>query len=76
MISFNVDNDTFPKDVEHLPQDIVLCIDRSGSMQTSVEAKDADGKQLEAGFSVQDIVNLPKLSLKLLILNLDLLLLY
>ena len=57
MISFNVDNDTFPKNVEHLPQDIVLCIDRSGSMQTSVEAKDADGNQLEAGFSVQDIVN-------------------
>lgn len=57
MISFNIDNDTFPKDVEHLPQDIVLCIDRSGSMTQSVEAKDADGKQLEAGFSVQDIVN-------------------
>lgn len=57
MISFNVDNDTFPKNVEHLPQDVVLAIDRSGSMQTTVEAKDADGKQLEAGFSVQDIVN-------------------
>jgi Mg-chelatase subunit ChlD len=57
MISFNIDNDTFPKQVEHLSQDIVLCIDRSGSMQTSVEAKDADGNQLEAGFSVQDIVN-------------------
>jgi Mg-chelatase subunit ChlD len=57
MISFNIDNDTFPKEVEHLPHDIVLCIDRSGSMQTSVEAKDADGNQLEAGFSVQDIVN-------------------
>ena len=57
MISFNIDNDTFPKDVEHLPQDIVIAIDRSGSMTQSVEAKDADGKQLEAGFSVQDIVN-------------------
>ena len=57
MISFNIDNNTFPKEVEHLSQDIVLCIDRSGSMSTSVEAKDADGKQLEAGFSVQDIVN-------------------
>ena len=57
MISFNIDNDTFPQDIEHLPQDIVLAIDRSGSMQVSVEAKNADGKQLEAGFSVQDIVN-------------------
>ena len=56
MISFNIDNDTFPKEA-NIYHDIVLCIDRSGSMQTSVEAKDADGNQLEAGFSVQDIVN-------------------
>ena len=37
------------KRVEHLSQDVVLVIDRSGSMQ-SVEAKDASGNQLENGF--------------------------
>ena len=57
MASFTVDSSTFPKDVEHLSQDVVLVIDRSGSMQQSVEAKDASGNQLENGFSIQDIVN-------------------
>ena len=57
MASFAVDSDTFPKDVEHLSQDVVLVIDHSGSMQQSVEAKDANGNQLENGFSIQDIVN-------------------
>ena len=57
MASFTIDSDTFPKDIEHLSQDVVLVIDRSGSMQQSVEAKDASGNQLENGFSIQDIVN-------------------
>ena len=59
MLEFKVDEDTFPKDLEfgHLSQDIVLVIDRSGSMNAAVEAKDTNGKQLENGFSVQDIVN-------------------
>ena len=57
MASFTVDSDTFPKEMEHLSQDVVLVIDRSGSMQQSVEAKDASGNQLENGFSIQDIVN-------------------
>ena len=57
MLSFTVDPSTFPSDIEHLSQDAVLVIDRSGSMNQKVEAKDADGNQLENGFSVQDIVN-------------------
>ena len=59
MLVFNVDPESFPKELEngHLPQDIVLVIDRSGSMNAAVEAKDADGKSLENGMSVQDIVN-------------------
>jgi uncharacterized protein YegL len=41
----------------HLSQDIVLVIDRSGSMHTQVEAKDVNGQNLENGLSIQDIVN-------------------
>ena len=37
--------------------DLVLCIDRSGSMNTPVEAKDETGSKLEDGFTQQDIVN-------------------
>ena len=37
--------------------DLVLCIDRSGSMSTPVEAKDENGSKLEDGFTQQDIVN-------------------
>lgn len=37
--------------------DLVLCIDRSGSMSTPVEAKDESGSKLEDGFTQQDIVN-------------------
>ena len=59
MMIFNVNPDNFPKDLEngHLPQDVVLVIDRSGSMNASVEAKDGNGNSLENGMSVQDIVN-------------------
>ena len=59
MLEFNINQESFPKNLDegHLPQDIVLVIDRSGSMNAAVEAKDSDGKNLENGFAVQDIVN-------------------
>ena len=57
MLSFNVNKQTFPKELSHLSQDVVLVIDHSGSMGVAVEAKDADGNKLENGFSIQDIVN-------------------
>ena len=58
MLSFNVDEATFP-DVEdgYLPHDIVLVIDRSGSMGATVQVQDENGKNLEHGFNIQDIVN-------------------
>ncbi len=37
--------------------DLVLAIDRSGSMGLTVEAKGEDGNSIENGFSQQDIVN-------------------
>ena len=59
MLNFSVNEQSFPKDLEfgHLSQDIVLIIDHSGSMGTAVEAKDSNGSNIEAGFSIQDIVN-------------------
>ena len=57
MLSFNIDSKSFPKQLTHLSQDVILVIDRSGSMQQNVEAKDTDGNVLENGFSIQDIVN-------------------
>ena len=59
MMTFNVNEESFPKNLEfgHLPQDIVLIIDRSGSMNYAVEAKDSNGNNLENGMSIQDIVN-------------------
>lgn len=59
LLTFNVNNESFPKDLSagHLSQDIVLIIDRSGSMHSSVEAKDRNGQNLENGLSIQDIVN-------------------
>ena len=58
MLTFQIEDSTFPQtDCGHLSQDIVLAIDRSGSMNVSVEAKDGQGNQLENGFSIQDIVN-------------------
>ena len=59
LLTFNVNNESFPKDLNagHLSQDIVLVIDRSGSMQSQVEAKDRNGQNLENGLSIQDIVN-------------------
>ena len=56
MLSFDINENTFPKNINHLSQDIILVIDHSGSMAESVEAKDSDGNQLENGFSILDIV--------------------
>jgi len=59
LLSFNVNKESFPNHLNdgHLSQDIVLVIDRSGSMHTQVEAKDRNGQNLENGLSIQDIVN-------------------
>ena len=59
LMTFNVNDESFPKNLEfgHLSQDIVLIIDHSGSMRTAVEAKDANGNNMENGMSIQDIVN-------------------
>lgn len=58
-IKFDIDKNTLPTDNElkYLSQDIILLIDRSGSMNSHVEAKDNDGNNLESGMSIQDIVN-------------------
>lgn len=58
-LCFSIDESTMPTTVQapHLSQDIVLVIDRSGSMNAEVEAKDGDGNNLESGMSIQDIVN-------------------
>lgn len=59
MLEFEVNKESFPKDLacQHLSQDIVLVIDRSGSMNSPVEAKDANNNNIENGMSIQDIVN-------------------
>jgi Mg-chelatase subunit ChlD len=59
LLTFKVNEESFPKNLSagHLSQDIVLVIDRSGSMHTQVEAKDRNGQNLENGLSIQDIVN-------------------
>jgi Mg-chelatase subunit ChlD len=59
LLTFNVNKESFPKDLSagHLSQDIVLVIDRSGSMHSPVEAKDRNGQNMENGLSIQDIVN-------------------
>jgi len=57
LLSFNIDETTFPKEITHLPQDIILVIDHSGSMHQAIEAKDAHGNCVENGFTIQDIVN-------------------
>ena len=57
LLSFTIDETSMPKELSYLPQDIVLVIDHSGSMNQAIEAKDAGGNAVENGFSVQDIVN-------------------
>lgn len=59
MIIFDINPDTFPANLEnnHLSQDIILVIDRSGSMNQAIKAKNENGENLENGMSVQDIVN-------------------
>jgi Mg-chelatase subunit ChlD len=59
LLTFKVNEESFPKNLSagHLSQDIVLVIDRSGSMHSPVEAKDRNGQNLENGLSIQDIVN-------------------
>ena len=59
MLDFNINNDSMPKNLEynHLSQDIILVIDRSGSMSMGVQAKDENNNSIENGMSIQDIVN-------------------
>lgn len=57
LLSFTIDEASFPKETAYLPQDIILVIDHSGSMNQAIEAKDAGGNSIENGFSIQDIVN-------------------
>ncbi len=59
MLDFNINTDSMPKDLEfgHLSQDIILVIDRSGSMNMGVTAKDENNNSIENGMSIQDIVN-------------------
>ena len=59
LLTFNVNSESFPQNLAcgHLSQDIVLIIDRSGSMNSQVDAKDLNGNNLENGLSIQDIVN-------------------
>ena len=46
-----------PPETEQLPVDLILILDRSGSMNCAVSAKDDDGKNIEDGLSQQDLVN-------------------
>lgn len=59
MITFNVNKEDYTAKLgsNNPSQDIVLVIDRSGSMNAAVEAKDVNGDKLENGMSIQDIVN-------------------
>ena len=56
LLTFNVNRESLSTN-GHMSQDIVLVIDRSGSMHSAVEAKDVNGQNLENGLSIQDIVN-------------------
>lgn len=60
MLNFAINEETFPLDQledNHLPQDIIIVIDHSGSMATCAESKNADGGNYESGLSNQDIAN-------------------
>lgn len=55
-LAFNI-YDSIDIDNYKIYNDIVLIIDRSGSMNAQVSTKSGDGSTIEAGFSIQDIVN-------------------
>lgn len=62
MMTFKVDesNDhlqSLPEDERYLSQDVILVIDRSGSMNSAATSQDSDGNNTESGWSVQDVVN-------------------
>ena len=58
LLSFEVDDNSIPENLKNttLPQDLILIVDRSGSMATNVEAKDQNGNNLEDGLSQLDLV--------------------
>ena len=58
MLKFGVDSESMPSGLVngHLPQDLVVVLDRSGSTNQAVEATAADGNKLENGMSILDIV--------------------
>ena len=53
-IMLNID---VPSNLQRLAQDIILIIDRSGSMNEAVTAKNDSGENIECGLSQQDLVN-------------------
>ena len=53
-IMLNID---VPLNLPRLSQDIILIIDRSGSMNEPVTAKNDSGENIECGLSQQDLVN-------------------
>ena len=57
MIKMEIDEETIPEEFikKTLPQEVVVIMDRSGSMGASVEAKDADGKNMEDGLNQMDL---------------------
>jgi hypothetical protein len=58
MLNFDIDYDTFPEEYKTgYPHDVVIAIDRSGSMCSPIGLKDVDGNKIENNFSTQDIVN-------------------
>ena len=62
MMTFEVDesNDylqSLPEDERYLSQDVIIVIDRSGSMNAGAISQDANGNNTESGWSVQDVVN-------------------
>ena len=60
MLSFGINEESYPEDMlefKHLPQDVVIVIDHSGSMNAGAEAKDANGQNYESGLSNQDLAN-------------------
>ena len=59
MLTFGVNKTSMPAELEHghLSQDVILVLDRSGSTNCAVQAKDDKGDTLENGMSILDIVN-------------------